>query len=184
MRRRSTADAGAPITSSRSVDTRINHKLIAAARCGPATHQQQSKSHLQSAAECSEARVTMADLAAWNDSDDDEPRRKKPHVDESALEREVFGNDSDDEDKSADEDAPAWQDDDDEDIRVDLRSASRLKKLRQAPTDRVLKGAALEERLRARLRPRRARRIGPLHRSRTPWPKRPRTTRATTTTAI
>ena len=83
----------------------------------------------------------MADLAAWNDSDDDEPRRKKPHVDEAALEREVFGEDaSDADDKSeADEDAPAWQDDD-EDLRVDLRSASRLKKLRQAPTDRVLKG--------------------------------------------
>ena len=38
----------------------------------------------------------MADLAAWNDSDDDEPRRKKPHVDESALEREVFGEDESD----------------------------------------------------------------------------------------
>jgi len=95
----------------------------------------------------------MADLAAWNDSDDDEPRRKKPHVDESALEREVFGEDaSDADDKSeADDDAPAWRDDDD-DIRVDLRSAARLKKLRQAPTDRVLKGGALEERLRARFK--------------------------------
>ena len=38
----------------------------------------------------------MADLAAWNDSDDDEPRRKKPHVDEGALEREVFGEDASD----------------------------------------------------------------------------------------
>ena len=56
----------------------------------------------------------MADLSAWNDSDDDEPRRKKPHVDESVLEREVFGEDaSDDDDKDeADDDAPAWQDED------------------------------------------------------------------------
>ena len=71
---------------------------------------------------------------------------KKPHVDESALEREVFGEDESDAESNniPNEDAPAWQDDD-EDIRVDLRSASRLKKLRQAPTDRVLKGAALEE---------------------------------------
>ena len=94
----------------------------------------------------------MADLAAWNDSDDDEPRRKKPHVDESALEREVFGEDESDAESNniSNEDAPAWRDD--EDIRVDLRSASRLKKLRQAPTDRVLKGAALEERLRARFK--------------------------------
>ena len=89
----------------------------------------------------------MADLAAWNDSDDDEPRRKKPHVDEAVLEREVFGEDESDAENNeeADDDAPAWRDDD-EDIRVDLRSAARLKKLRQAPTDRVLKGAALEER--------------------------------------
>ena len=96
----------------------------------------------------------MADLAAWNDSDDDEPRRKKPHVDEAVLEREVFGEDASDAESNniSNEDAPAWQDDDDEDIRVDLRSASRLKKLRQAPTDRVLKGAALEERLRARFK--------------------------------
>ena len=96
----------------------------------------------------------MADLAAWNDSDDDEPRKKKPHVDEAVLEREVFGEDASDDESNniSNEDAPAWQDDDDEDIRVDLRSASRLKKLRQAPTDRVLKGAALEERLRARFK--------------------------------
>ena len=95
----------------------------------------------------------MADLSAWNDSDDDEPRRKKPHVDEAVLEREVFGEDAsyDESNDASNDDAPAWQDDD-EDIRVDLRSASRLKKLRQAPTDRVLKGGALEERLRARFK--------------------------------
>ena len=95
----------------------------------------------------------MADLAAWNDSDDDEPRRKKPHIDEAALERDVFGEDESDAENNeeADDDAPAWRDDDD-DVRVDLRSASRLKKLRQAPTDRVLKGGALEERLRARFK--------------------------------
>ena len=95
----------------------------------------------------------MADLAAWNDSDDDEPRRKKPHVDESALEREVFGEDASDAESNneSNDDAPAWIDEDD-DVRVDLRSAARLKKLRQAPTDRVLKGGALEERLRARFK--------------------------------
>ena len=64
----------------------------------------------------------MADLAAWNDSDDDEPRRKKPHVDESALEREVFGNDV-----MTKQSGAAWAGGQggDEDVRVDLRSASR-----------------------------------------------------------
>ena len=54
------------IPSSRSVDTRINHKLIAAEtlRISDA----KNKCH----------RSSMADLAAWNDSDDDEPRRKSP----------------------------------------------------------------------------------------------------------
>ena len=45
----------------------------------------------------------MADLAAWNDSDDDEPRRKKPHIDEAALEREVFGEDASDDDNKSDD---------------------------------------------------------------------------------
>ena len=51
----------------------------------------------------------MADLSAWNDSDDDEPRRKKPHVDEALLEREVFGEDASDAESNNDsnDDAPA-----------------------------------------------------------------------------
>ena len=57
-------------------DIRIDHKLIAAETLRTSDAKQQ----IAIAAECS-----MADLAAWNDSDDDEPRRKKPHVDESRF---------------------------------------------------------------------------------------------------
>ena len=105
----------------------------------------------------------MAD--AWNDSDDDE--KKKPTSTKvrwkgrsSARTRATTTT------KAKRTTTPAWQDDDDEDIRVDLRSASRLKKLRQAPTDRVLKGAALEERYERGSKQRKARRIGPRPQSR------------------
>ena len=106
----------------------------------------------------------MADLAAWNDSDDDEPRDER-----SPTSTKVRWNGRSSARTRATPRAttsqmktpPAWQDDDDEDIRVDLRSASRLKKLRQAPTDRVLKVRLSRSGYERDSKPRKARKIGP-----------------------
>jgi U3 small nucleolar RNA-associated protein 18 len=90
-------------------------------------------------------------MDAWHDADD-EPQRKKPkQVNEAQLEKDVFGAEdaSDDDKREVEEDAAAWRDDDEE-LKVDLRSAARLRKLRRTPKDRILKGNQLEERLRAR----------------------------------
>eukprot|EP00624_Nannochloropsis_granulata_P004359 evm.model.NODE_3177_length_20199_cov_24.013615.7 len=46
--------------------------------------------------------------------------------------------------------APAWQDEDDEAVRVDIAGKDRLRKLRRQPDERDISGADYQERLRAR----------------------------------
>ncbi|KAK7253678.1 U3 small nucleolar RNA-associated protein [Aureococcus anophagefferens] len=92
----------------------------------------------------------MADFEDWTAR---EPRKRPAACDEDALEADVFGAARDGPDDAADA-APAasgaaWHDDDD-DVAVDLRSASRLRKLRKTTGDGVLDGGELESRLRER----------------------------------
>lgn len=81
---------------------------------------------------------------------------------EAALERMLFGasdvgslfqgplRDDDDEEEGQERIAPAWQDEDDEDVRVDITGKDRLRKLRQTPEEKEISGAGYQERLRAR----------------------------------
>ena len=92
----------------------------------------------------------MADFEDWTAR---EPKKRPAACDEDALEADVFGAARDGPDEAADA-APAasgaaWHDDDD-DVAVDLRSASRLRKLRKTTGDGVLDGGELESRLRER----------------------------------
>ena len=92
----------------------------------------------------------MADFEDWTAR---EPKKRPAACDEDALEADVFGAARDGPDDAADA-APAasgaaWHDDDD-DVAVDLRSASRLRKLRKTTGDGVLDGGELESRLRER----------------------------------
>lgn len=45
---------------------------------------------------------------------------------------------------------PAWEDEDDEGVQVDIAGKDRLRKLRKGPEERAVSGAEYQERLRAR----------------------------------
>ena len=103
--------------------------------------------------------------AAWTGEASKAGKKKRSAVfDEAALEADVFGGSAgrgDDDDEAAAAAAAAggasgpggggaaWTDEDDA-LAVDIRSASRLKKLRKTEKDRVIDGGELEARLRER----------------------------------
>lgn len=86
---------------------------------------------------------------------------------EAALERMLFGtqdigslfrgseapveeDDDGEQQQEEEQERRAWQDEDDEDVRVDIAGKDRLRKLRHTPDEEDISGAAYQERLRAR----------------------------------
>lgn len=89
------------------------------------------------------------DRTGASDNEEEDDDKKQLATRQHPLDDD--GERSDDDDSSSVQDGPAWFDEDDDDVRVDLMGTDRLKKLRTSRSDdQPLSGTELQQRLRAR----------------------------------